>query len=354
MSTRLERLRALLVEHELEALYVGDLVNIRYLTGFTGSHAGLLVPADGDPVFWTDGRYAQQAPAECAAAGLDDLVVLITRDILGRAQATAADFGLRLAAETHVLSVDDWRALGMPESAGRLVEQLRVVKDDTEVAALREACEISCEALLGLLSGPVVGRTERDLALDLERRMLRLGAQDKAFDTILAAGENSAVPHHQPTDRVIGADELLKIDFGAAVRGYHADCTRTVVTGTADAFMREIHATVRVAQRAGVEALVDGADLSEPWRAAVEQLEAAGWRHAFTTGLSHGVGLAIHEDPFPGERATGRLAGRTVLTMEPGIYVPGRGGVRIEDTVLVTDGAPEVLTDVTTELWEIG
>lgn len=351
--TRIDRLKALLTASGHAAMYVSDLVNVRYLSGFTGSNAAILVLTDGDPVFLTDGRYRDQAAAELAAAGLPEVEIVVTRDITGVAGGRApAD----LVAETHALDVDSWQQLDRPEPSGRLVEKLREVKDDDEIAALRRACEISVEALEALLVGPLTGRTEREVARDLEWRMLELGAEDKAFDTILASGENTAVPHHHPTDREIRPGDLVKIDFGARVDGYHADCTRTVVIGKADDWQREIHSAVRAAQAAGLDQLRDGVPVAEADAAARGSLERSGWLDAFTTGLGHGVGLQIHEDPFFSSSHPGRLISRTVLTMEPGIYLPGRGGVRIEDTVLVTDpdvGEPEVLTDMTKELLEI-
>jgi len=350
---RLTRLRDLLTEAGHAAMYVSDLVNVRYLTGFTGSNGALLVPTHGDPVFLTDGRYRDQAAEQLAAAGLE-LEVVVTRDLIGVAAGRApAD----LVAETHLIDVDSWEKLGRPEPSGRLIERLREVKDDAEVDALRRACEISVQALEALLAGPLLGRTEREVARDLEWRMLELGAEDKAFDTILAAGENSAIPHHEPADRELRRGDLLKIDFGARVDGYHADCTRTVVLGPAADWQREIHAAVKASQAAGLDRLRPGVPVADANTAARGSLEESGWIDAFTTGLGHGVGLQIHEDPFIGSAHPGRLASRTVLTMEPGIYLPGRGGVRIEDTVLVTDpdhgGEPDVLTETTKELLEI-
>jgi len=353
-ETRIDRLRSLLTEAGHAAMYVSDLVNVRYLTGFTGSNGALLVPVQGDPVFLTDGRYRDQAAAQLALAGLDGLEVVVTRDLIGVAAGRApAD----LAAETHLIDVDSWEKLGRPEASGPLVERLREVKDDVEIAALRRACEISVEALEALLVGPLAGRTEREIARALEWRMLELGAEDRAFDSIVAAGENSAIPHHEPTDREVRAGDLLKIDFGARVDGYHADCTRTVVIGRPADWQREIHAAVKASQQAGLDLLRPGVPVADSNAAARGSLEESGWIDAFTTGLGHGVGLQIHEDPFIGSAHPGRLASRTVLTMEPGIYLPGRGGVRIEDTVLVTDpahgGEPDVLTDMTKELLEI-
>ncbi|KRC63919.1 X-Pro dipeptidase [Aeromicrobium sp. Root236] len=355
MSTaaRRERLVAELAGRGLDGIVVTTLVNVRYLTGFTGSNGALVVPREGDAVFLTDGRYRDQADAE-----LPDVTHQIGRDLLGGAVEHIA--GGSWAVETHTLSVDSHRRLSelAPGTAlvpaERVVESLREVKDDVEVDALRRACDISTRALDSLLQGPLAGRTERAVARDLENRMLDLGAEAIAFETILAAGENSAIPHHSPTDRLLGDGDLVKIDFGARVDGYHADCTRTFVLGRADDWQREIHAAVRESQAAGLETLREGVAVADSYAAATASLEAAGWLHAFTTGLGHGVGLEIHEDPFIGASHTGKLASRTVLTMEPGIYVPGRGGVRIEDTVLVTTGAPEVLTTMTKDLLEIG
>lgn len=351
-AARRARLVEQLQHRELDGAFVTSLVNVRYLTGFTGSNAALLVPADGPPVLLTDGRYQDQAAAEAP-----DVEIAVTRELLAVGGARTAG---RWAVETHALTVDDHATLAAAAEGTvlvpleRAVEALRVVKDDTELDALRQACAISVQAWEALVAGPVVGRTERELARELESRMLDLGAEAIAFETILAAGENSAIPHHHPTDRVVRRGDLLKTDFGARVDGYHADCTRTAVVGPPADWQREIHAAVRASQAAGVDALVAGTPVADTWRAAVDVLDAAGWREAFTTGLGHGVGLVIHEDPFLGPSHPGTLDRRTAVTMEPGIYLPGRGGVRIEDTVIVTEGRPEVLTTMTRDLLEIG
>ena len=334
---------------DADGLLVTTLVNVRYLTGFTGSNGALLLSADGSGTFLTDGRYRDQALVE--VPGLDHV---ITRHLLGEA---AGRMSGAWACETHTLSVDAHTTLAEAEvstvSAGRVVEGLREVKDDHEIDALRRACRISVDALQGLLAGPLEGRTEQEVARDLEWRMLELGAEAIAFETILASGPNSAVPHHSPTDRVLQAGDLVKADFGARVDGYHADCTRTFVLGRADDWQKEVHAAVQTSQASGVDAVREGAPLSSVDEAARAVLDDAGWLEQFTTGLGHGVGLEIHEDPFISHRHAGRLARRTTLTIEPGVYVPGRGGVRIEDTVLVTSDVPEVLTTMTTDLLEI-
>lgn len=338
---------------EADGLLVTTLVNVRYLSGFTGSNAALVLCSDGGGTFLTDGRYRDQAIAE--VPGLDHV---ITRDLLGEVAPRMAG---TWACETHAMSVDQHTKLlaaGISTvSSSRIVERLREVKDEGEIDALRRACQISVEALQGLLGGPLAGRTETQVARDLEWRMLELGAEAIAFETILASGPNSAIPHHRPTDRVLQTGDLVKADFGARVDGYHADCTRTVVLGAPDDWQREIHAAVQASQAAGVDALREDAPVAASDEVARRVLDDAGWLEHFTTGVGHGVGLEIHEDPFIGRRHAGRLASRTTLTMEPGIYLPGRGGVRIEDTVVVTaasnGGDPEVLTTMTTDLLEI-
>ena len=354
MDLAARRLRAAeaLAATEADRLLVTSLVNVRWLTGFTGSNAVATLRTDGTAVLLTDGRYRDQAQAECPG-----VEVLVGRDLEGMAAGTAAD--ARWAVETHEMTVDTHRQFVAylsqePIPAGRLIETLRVVKDAGEVELLRQACEISVAALTATWDGPLVGRTEREVARGLERRMVDLGADGVAFDTICAAGENSALPHHQPTDRELRRGDLLKIDFGALVAGYHADCTRTVVLGSATDWQRETHAAVLQAQSLGVSMLRTDVTPAEIDAAVRADLDAGGWGEHFTTGLGHGVGLQIHEDPFFGPHQSGRLTDRTVVTMEPGIYLVGRGGVRIEDTVCVTPNGPEVLTPAPASLLEIG
>lgn len=354
---RRTRLAEVLRDRELDAALVTDLVNVRYLSGFTGSNGALLVRADGRASFVSDGRYTDQAAAECP-----DVDRHTSRELAATLLAHAdLSRGARLGVETHVTTVDAYDVLveiigesGVElRSLDRAVEELRVVKDDTELAALRAACEISTAALQEIHDGPLTGRTEREIARDLEWRMYAHGAEAVGFDTIVASGPNSAIPHHSPTDRVIEPGDLLKIDFGARYDGYHADCTRTVVIGSAADWQREIYEAVRAAQQAGVDALVAGNPIADADRLPRKVLDDAGYLEAFTTGIGHGVGLVIHEDPFIRGSATGTLLARTPITMEPGIYLPGRGGVRIEDTLIVEDGAPTILTNYSKDLLEI-
>jgi Xaa-Pro aminopeptidase len=358
-GARRERVRAALAQRDLEAVLVTRLVNVAYLSGFTGSNAALLL-TPGAAVLSTDGRYTTQAAQEAP-----DVERVIDRACAGTLVARAAGTGVRrLAYESHDVTVDLHTELAQAAAtvelvpAGRVVEDLRQIKDDEELALLRQACAIGDRSLADLIDGPVLGRTERELARDLEHRMGGYGADAPAFETIVAGGPHSAVPHHQPTDRPVAAGDLLKIDFGARHRGYHADMTRTFVVGRPAApWQQELYALVAAAQLAGRQALAPGAEARAVDRAARSVVAAAGHAQHFPHGLGHGVGLEIHEDPFIGPTSAGRLPARTPVTVEPGVYLPGRGGVRIEDTLVVRgpgDGGPELLTTTTKELLVLG
>ncbi len=352
---RRERLRQALARVDADAALVTRLVNVRYLTGFSGSNAALLVTAQGQ-VLATDGRYTSQAAAE--SPGIE---LVVSRECAQALVERAGHDGVRrLAYEAHHVTVEAHAGLtGLADAPqlvplGRAVEELRVVKDDGELALLREACAIGDRALAETLAQVAPGLTEREVARRLESEMVDLGADGIAFDTIVATGPHSAIPHHRPTEREIARGDLLKIDFGARYRGYHADCTRTVVVGAPPtAWQTEVYQVVRSAQRAGRHALSVGADLRAVDDAARDVVAAAGYGDQFPHGLGHGVGLEIHEAPMIGYRSTGRLRARTPVTVEPGVYLPGRGGVRIEDTLVVgtqAHGAPELLTTTPKDL----
>lgn len=333
-------------------------MNVRYLTGFTGSNGALLLDAEGRAVLATDGRYRDQAAAEAP-----DLRIMVGRrplEVLAE-QAVEHDSPVRIGLETHVLTVDQLDGLRqqVPRmesvSLSSAVERLRLEKDEHELELTRQACAISDRALQALIgSGRLRGRSEREVAFDLEARMYAEGADGLAFDTIVAAGGHSAIPHHRPTEARIDAGDLLKIDFGAQLGGYHADCTRTFVVGANPTqWQRELYELVRSAQRAGRQALRPGASLRDVDAAAREPITEAGYGERFTHGLGHGVGLEIHEDPFFSAQAEGRLSGRTPVTVEPGVYLAGRGGVRIEDTLITGESEraePELLTETTKDL----
>jgi Xaa-Pro aminopeptidase len=354
-AARRVRLADALAETGADAALITRLVNVRYLTGLASSNAALLVRSDGVSVLATDGRYTT-----AAKAAAPDLEILRERNVASALAVRAAADGVRrLGVEEHDVTLAAaeviQKAAGQAEFVhlGRAVEALRAVKDEDELALLREACVISCRALDDLFDvGGLVGRSEKDVARELENRMYDHGADGIAFETIVASGPNSAVPHHQPTERLIAAREFVKIDFGALHRGYHADCTRTVVIGAQPAaWQREIYDLVAAAQRAGREALSVGTECIAVDKAARDVIEAAGYGEQFSHGTGHGVGLEIHEAPNLSSWATGTLANRMPVTVEPGIYLPGRGGVRIEDTLVVKDaGGPELLTTTTKEL----
>jgi Xaa-Pro aminopeptidase len=352
---RRDAVRALLRTAELDALLVTDLVNVRYLTGFTGSNAALLVHVDGDAAsrFCTDGRYRAQAAGE-----VPDLETVIDR---GSALALAASARGVVGFESGHVTVDAHAALAEAAEGARLerapglVQRLRAVKDDSEVALLRAACAVADAALAELIAGGGLapGRTEIDVALDLESRMRGHGAEAPSFETIVAAGAHSAVPHHRPTGTELRRGDLVKMDFGALVGGYHSDMTRTVVLGQPAGWQREMYALVAAAQQAGCVALAPGADVAAVDGAARSVIADAGRGDEFVHGLGHGVGLEIHEAPALAATGTGELAAGMAVTVEPGVYLDGVGGVRIEDTLVVRDGGPELLTLTTKELVEV-
>ncbi len=354
---RRDRLRSRLRELGCDAALVTDLLNVRYLTGFTGSNAALLLSADTADVLSTDGRYTEQAAAE--APGIEILVERRCADaLLARASTTNR---AAVAFEAHHVTVEDHRSWSTDHGLitlselGQAVEDLRRVKDPYELAQLREACAVGDRALAALVQTLEVGQTERAIARRLESLMLDLGGDALSFETIVAAGANSSIPHHQPTDRAVERGDFLKLDFGAEVGGYHADMTRTLVVGAEPAdWQRETYDLVARSQAAGRAALAPGVDVRVVDHAARSVIEEAGLGDCFPHGLGHGVGLQIHEEPFMGSGGTGTLEAGNPVTVEPGVYHPGRGGVRIEDTLVVTHGVPELLTMTTKEMLVVG
>jgi Xaa-Pro aminopeptidase len=353
-AARRRRAQQLVRDTDADAALITAGPNVRYLTGLASSNAALLLPADGDwALLATDSRYAGAAERDAS-----DLDLLIERFIEGRLATEASRRGIRrLAFESHEMTVDRHGELAARlEGAatvpfGRKIEALRIVKDATELEKLQVACELSDAALAQVLPGIKAGDTERTVAFRLDAQMIALGAERTAFDTIVASGRNGAIPHHVPTDRPLQRGDLVTMDFGARYDGYHADMTRTVAIGAVADWQRDIYELVARAQQVGIAVLEDGVEAGAVDAAARDVIEAAGHSAHFQHGLGHGVGLEIHEAPMLGYGRTGKLSDRVPVTVEPGVYLPGLGGVRIEDVLVVTAGdRARILTSTTREL----
>ena len=352
-AARRGRLQAVLAADNADAALITSVVNVRYLTGLASSNAALLVPADGDAVLATDSRYALAADRDCP-----DLECLTTREVESALADLASKRGLRrLAFEAHEMTVERCDALTSvgelePRPLGRVVEDLRMVKDAAEIALLARACEITAAAFDEVAPRIAAGMTERELAVAIDRAMIGASAEKPAFDTIVASGPNGAIPHHTPSGRPFAPGDMITIDCGARYEGYHADMTRTVALGPPAGWQRDVYALVAAAQQAGIAAAEPGAAVAEVDAAARGIIAEAGHGEHFSHGLGHGVGLEIHEAPMLGHGRPGRLADRVPITVEPGVYLPGQGGVRIEDTLVVRSGAPAaarvMLTTTTT------
>ncbi len=336
---------------DCDALIVSDLSSIRYLSGFTGSAGTLWVDA-GRACLLTDGRYDTQSRDELERAGLADVVeVFVGNPPDQDAQLTElATRSTSVAAEAQHLS---WsRAEQLREKLGSLVPtdgavaSLRGTKDDGEVARIEAAAAIADAALAATVGALRDGCTEAEFARQLDHEMLCGGAQARSFETICASGPNAALPHGRPTDRRVERGDLVIVDFGAVIDGYHSDMTRTFYVGPGEptGAAREMLEAVAAAQQLGVDAVTDGVERVKVDDACRSHLLAAGLGDEFTHGTGHGVGLDIHEEPWIGPKARGVLSSGNVVTVEPGVYRRGFGGVRVEDTVLVTATGARLLT----------
>jgi Xaa-Pro aminopeptidase len=346
IAGRLDRLREWLRDSDGDALLVTRLTNVRYLTGFTGS-AGMLLVAPDAALFVTDGRYRDQSAEQLHAAGVAaDIAVETTMSAQRARLLDAARDYARVALEDHDVTWAQQREFASAFAGldvvpgGTPVEELRRVKDAGEVDRIRAACAIADDAF-GAMAGRLgSGITERQFALELEFAMRERGASAMSFDPIIAAGPNGAKPHAQPSDRVIETGEMVVCDFGCIVDGYCSDMTRTVSVGDPGPDARRLYDVVLESQAAGRAAVAIGADCAAVDRASRDVIDAAGLGDTFLHGTGHGVGLDIHEAPRVSSSASDTLRDRDVVTVEPGVYLPGVGGVRIEDTVVVTaDGA---------------
>jgi Xaa-Pro aminopeptidase len=343
--TRLESLSA-----QLDApLLVTNLTNVFYLTGFDSSNAALLV-TPGGATLYTDFRYAE------AAQSIDGVEVEITK------RAIMADVGARLKGrlqfEADVLPFLEWERL----SAGKaklipsrgIVDALRAIKDDEEVAKLRRAATIADRGLEALTAETWVGRAEREIAWRLRELLHAHGADELSFETIVASGANGARPHGHPTDQIVERGMLVTVDWGVRVDGYCSDCTRTFSTGRLPDRLREAYDVCLQAQQRAVATIKAGMTGVEADAVAREPIAAAGFGDAFGHGLGHGVGLAVHEAPRLSTESTDTLVDGHCVTVEPGIYLPGLGGVRIEDLAIVRADGLQVLTSFPKELIEVG
>ena len=352
---RISRIVEVLDEQGLDAFITSHLVHVRYVSGFSGSNATVLLTRHGATLF-TDGRYGQQARSQSPHCS-----IVIQRDGLSAAVALAAKTkALRIGFESQHITFSTFRDLSklaedqhfQLQPTTNLIEDFRTIKDDDEIKNLETACEITDASWSALMSEGVLGKSEKFLAGRIEMLFRELGGEDRAFESIVATGPHSAIPHHEPTDRIVAAGDFLKIDCGARFAGYHADMTRTVVVGKAAAWQKEIYQVVLAAQSAAKQQAKPGVEVLRLDHLAREVVEAAGFGEQFLHLSGHGVGLEIHERPFLG-RHDGILTSCMPITIEPGIYLEGRGGVRIEDTLLIVEDGYRNLTNLNRELLEL-
>ncbi len=361
LRERTRRLAERLSELELDGLVVSTRFDLRYLTGFTGSNGLALIAAEPpgaltEQVFLTDFRYETQSAQQVPEIFRREIV---TGDLFAAVAAALPDGGGRLGFDELALSVRSHRRLG--EALGEKwelvacpgeVARLRAVKDEGELTRILEASKLADEALHQTLEAGVVGRSEREVAVELEFRMRRLGAEGPSFESIVAAGAQGALPHAQPGEEVIAADTLLIIDWGALLDGYCSDCTRTYATGAGISDrQREAYGSVLEAQLAGLAAVRPGVSGRDADAAARGVLERAGLGERFGHGLGHGVGLEVHEGPrLSRTEGDAQLQAGNVVTVEPGVYMPGEFGVRIEDLVAVGEQENRIFTSISKEL----
>jgi Xaa-Pro aminopeptidase len=346
---RVERLSGLVRERELDQLFVSDLTNVRYLTGFSGTNGACLVGGD-EFLFFTDFRYTERAEREVGGEwqrpdAERDLLPQIANRMSGRVGFEDAKLAVRQLTKIENAAGDDAELV----PAGDLVEELRSVKDEAELERIAAAAELTDEAYRWSLERGLAGKSERDVAAAAQARIRELGGEP-SFPAIVAAGPNGALPHAEPEDREIGKGELVVFDMGAVLDGYCSDCTRTFAAGDPGDEARAVYELVHAAQRAGLKSVRAGASGREVDAVARQMIAEAGHGDRFGHGLGHGVGLEVHEGPRLATSSDDTLATGNVVTVEPGVYLPGRFGVRIEDLVVVTDDGHRNLSGLPKEL----
>jgi Xaa-Pro aminopeptidase len=360
VTDRIDRLRGSFDGHEIDALVVTTLANIRYLTGFSGS-AGVLTVTRGAALLTTDGRYRTQSAEQIELAGAAAQVEIAIGPVSAQRKAAqnvlAEPSVARVGLEADNVSWSAQRTWAELLDGDRLVaatnavEAFRARKDPAEIARMEYAAAIADAALFEVLPLLGDGVTEEHFALELDTAMRRGGAESTAFDTIVAAGENSAKPHHHPGGRRIERGDPVVVDFGATFEGYRSDMTRTFCVGTdPEGELARIFEVVGTSQAAGAAAVRPGISAKEVDDICRAVIAEAGWADRFEHGTGHGVGLDIHEAPTVSQLGTAILAPGFVVTVEPGVYVPGHGGVRVEDTLVVTADGARALTRFTKDI----
>jgi Xaa-Pro aminopeptidase len=348
---RRRKLALRLEELGVDAFLVTRLPNVRYLTGFTGSNGQLILTADEDAIFLTDGRYGEQSRREAPDVRRVVYTGEFTRAFSEACSELKAD---RLGFESSGLTYKTYQDLS---AVGRelvptdqQVERLRWTKDEEEIERLNQAQSLADDAFDLITHKLVEGMTEREAALELDMSLRRAGAENVAFETILAFGESAAEPHHHPSDRGLQRGDIVKMDFGCVVDGYHSDMTRTIAFGDPPAELRDVYQIVRAAQQAGIDAVTAGVGGGDADEASRQVIRDAGYGEMYTHSLGHGVGLEIHEGPTL--RAGGKdvVPEGAVVTVEPGIYLEGIGGIRIEDMVEVRSDGCRVIPRTPKEL----
>jgi len=348
---RIDRIRTLMVDSDLDSFLISSPDNRRYFSGFAGSAGYLVITLDA-AVLITDFRYIEQAGVQSpdfrvvqARGGVDWLPSLVEE--LGTVRMGFENF--HMSVSVHQAMVDSLNRISSTTrmslvATSGMLDSMRTVKDPVELGLISQAVELADQAFETVAPTIEVGQTEKAIAWNLEKVMREYGAEAVSFETIVASGPNSALPHHRPSDRQIREGEPIVMDFGARYQGYCSDMTRTVCVGEADHKLREIYDTVLAAQLTASATIRSGMTSGEADQLARTVIEEAGYGEHFGHALGHGIGLAVHEFPRVGPNATDLLSEGTVFTIEPGIYLPGWGGVRIEDTVVIDGGVVRPLT----------
>ena len=340
-------------ELKIDAMLVSALPNVRYLSGFTGSNGLLLVTPEFTTLF-TDPRYTIRASEECSckvktvAKGFLEVAAI---QMIARKKLKKIGFEATRTIYDSYQRLKEELPLGVSlKPVGPVIEKLRMIKNDKEIAQIRRSVLTNSKAFDATLGELKTGAKESDIAAFLEYKMRLFGAEKPAFETIVAAGDHSAMPHAQPSERAAQVNELLLIDMGSCQNGYMSDMTRTMFLGRPSAKARKMYNAVLEAQLAAIDAVKPGVKAGHVDRQARKVLEAEGLGKSFVHSTGHGLGLEIHEPPRIGRKDPTRLEAGMVITIEPGAYVRGFGGIRIEDTVLVTKTGCEILTPTSKEL----